>query len=138
MHVRLVSCDLIRRCTLLRFTLIRAVTLGIVQWHLRQIGELLLDTLVLIIHARSSLSLHILTLARTNIPLLLSCIGECCAVVRLASSLSCALLVLSTDERVHMSSILLLRCHLWLLIEALGPITLLDTCHCQIMIVTFE
>lgn len=116
--------------------MIRAVTLSIVDRHLRQIGELLLDALVLIIHACRSL--RILALALTNTPLLLSCIGECLAVVRLATRLSCALLVLSTDERVHMGCILLLRCHLRLLIETLRPVTLLDTCHCQIMIVTFE
>ena len=114
------------------------MTLSVVEWHLREIGELLLDTLVLILHACRSLSLHILALALTNTPLLLSCISESCTVVRLATRLGCTLLVLPSDERINMSCILLLRCHLRLIIETLWTITLLDTCHCQVMIVTFK
>ena len=138
MHVRLVSCDLIRRCALLRFSLGRAVALSIAKRHLRQIGELLLDSLVWIVHAGRSLPLHVLARALSNAPLLLSRVGECRTVVRLATRLCRALLVLSTDEGIDVSCVLLLGCHLRLLVEALWPVALLDACHGQIMVVSLE
>ena len=114
------------------------MALSIAEWHLREVGELLLDSLVWIVHARGSLPLHVLALALSNAPLLLNCVGECRAVVRLATRLCRALLVLPTDEGIDMSCVLLLGCHLRLLVEALRPVALLDTCHSQIMVVSLE